>query len=206
MAVRPQTQQRTIDRSPIGLGGVEYGGVTQLVPQTAPGEGRPVGRQLEVEADPLVGYEEPRRGVGGSRGGSGAAADGEVFGRRSIARGGPLELHPHVAQPLLVTELARPCIVIPQHPQQQRPHRATAGEWVHGVGTHHPLHQEGKEQGERIGLARAVGAAEDQASVGKAEHLVVVLPHVADARPVWPPPIGHLIGVCLVVGARLAHE
>jgi hypothetical protein len=106
VTVRPHAQQRTIDCGPIGLGGVEHRCDAQLVAQAAPGERAAVGRQVEVEPDPLLGDEEPGRGVGRRSGRPGAAADREVRRRRPVTRSIPLELQPHVAQPLVVAELA----------------------------------------------------------------------------------------------------
>ncbi len=106
VTVGPHAQQRTIDCGPIGLGGVEHRADAQLVAQAAPGERAAVGRQVEVEPDPLLGDEEPGRGVGRRSGRPGAAADREVRGRRPVTRGVPFELHPHVTKPLIVTELA----------------------------------------------------------------------------------------------------
>ena len=134
-----------------------------------PGVGERARGVLEPEVVPeaLVGGEVPRGRGPGAGGGADADAAGEVL--LVAVRGGAGELHPHVAHPVARLDAVR------HQPQQARVVLGRGGE--PGLVA---VEREGQQHLQRLGLAGAVGPAQQQPAVGEGEDLLVVLPDVED--------------------------
>ncbi|GAA0926865.1 hypothetical protein GCM10009559_12300 [Pseudonocardia zijingensis] len=142
--------------------------------QPLTGEWAGVVLELQVDADASRKGEVPGRGLSGRLRRPHTDAAGERPGRGS-------ELDPQVAGPVLAG------VPVEHEPEQARvvaPGRGHAGLVA--------VEDEGQQHLERLRLARAVGAAQQQPPVGELEDLVVVLPDVEDARAGEPEAVAHL--------------
>ena len=171
VALGAQPEQGGVDPSAVLAGAFDHHVVAEHLGQLPAGHGAVVDDEVQVLADTAVGHEEPRDRRGAVALGPQADADGDVPrpvpGAR--ARGG--ELHPGVA-----------VAGVGAAPQQVVLHRAVlAGERVQPPRVQAPVQHEREEHLERLGLARSVGAPQDQPAVGEGEGVVDVVPQPDDA-------------------------
>ncbi|WP_143780836.1 hypothetical protein [Ornithinimicrobium sp. CNJ-824] len=146
---------------------------TQHLAQPGVGERARGVLEQEVVPEALVGGEVPRGRGPSAGGGADADAAGEVL--LVAVGGGAGELDPDVAHPVAGLD------AVGHQPQQARVVLGRGGE--PGLVA---VECEGQQHLQRLGLAGAVGPAQQQPAVGEGEDLLVVLPDVEDARAGQP--------------------
>ncbi len=202
VALGPEAEERSVDERPVVGAPLDDVVGAEHLAELALGE-RPALGVDDVEAvgpDGSVGHEEPRGdGVAVALGAHADADGAHVVGTAGLVGVGAGHLHPHV--PVVGLTVAVEEVLLHGAP--------LPAEGVEALGDEAGVVDEREQQLERLGLARAVRAAEHQAAVGEREDLVAVVPQPDDAGAAGAEPPAHggppvssaVVGAVSLVGA-----